>query len=84
MTHAVIERTEGKLLRAYTHPDSDTQHYGEVEIRLLSADYFGNHIRSVQQRAYFTEKEIGDALEALVYKKIIETEAKKNESDAAR
>ena len=84
MTHAVIERTEGKLLRAYTHPDSDTQHHGEVEIRLLSADYFGNHIRSVQQRAYFTEKEIGDALEALVYKKIIETEAKKNESDAAR
>lgn len=84
MTHAVIERTEGKLLRAYTHPDSDTQHPGEVEIRLLSADYFGNHIRSVQQRAYFTEKEIGDALEALVYKKIIETEAKKNESDAAR
>lgn len=71
MVHATIDRAEGKLLRAYTHPESDTQHPGEVEIRLLSADYFGNHIRHVERRAYFTEKEVGDALEALVYKKII-------------
>ena len=72
MVHATIDRAEGKLLRVYTHPESDTQHPGEVEIRLLGADYFGNHIRSVEKRAYFTLKEIGDALEALVYKKIIE------------
>ena len=71
MVHATIDRAEGKLLRAYTHPESDSQHPGEVEIRLLSADYFGNHIRHVERRSYFTEKEIGDALEALVYRKII-------------
>lgn len=81
MVHAVIDRPEGKLLRAYTHPDNEEKHPGEVEIRLLSADYFGNHIRSVEKRAYFTEKEIGDALEALVYRKIINggTEAAQHE-----
>ena len=81
MVHATIDRADGKLLRAYTHPESDTQHPGEVEIRLLSADYFGNHIRHVLHRAYFTEKEIGDALEALVYRKII-AETEGGESNA--
>ena len=71
MMHVVVDRAEGKLIRAFTHPKNDTEHSGEVEVRLLSADYFGNHIRHVEQRAYFTEKEIGDALEAMVYRKII-------------
>ena len=53
MTHATIERTEGKLLRAFVHPENDPQHPGEVEVRLLSADYFGNHIRHVEQRIFF-------------------------------
>ena len=65
-----------KLIRRWalmrtTQPENDAEHPGEVEIRLLSADYFGNHIRRVEQRAYFTAQEIGDALEALVYKRLI-------------
>lgn len=71
MTSAFINRAEGKLLRAITHPETNIEHPGEVEIRLLSADYFGNHIRHVEHRAYFTEEEIGDALEAMVYRKIV-------------
>ena len=77
MVHAVIDRADGKLLRAYTHPESDAQHPSEVEIRLLSADYFGNHIRSVEKRAYYTEKDIGDALEALVLTNVIENGGKR-------
>ena len=75
MMIAAIERAEGKLLRVFVKPESDCEHPGEVEIRLLSADYFGNHIRHVEQRQYFTEAEVGDALEALIYKKEIGTKA---------
>lgn len=71
MTHITIARPEGKLLRAFNLPESDSDHPGDVEIRLLSADYFGNHIRHVERKAHFSEKEIGDALEALVYRKTI-------------
>ena len=83
MTHVVIERPEGKLLRAFVHPANDSDHPGELEIRILSADYFGNHIRRVEQRAYFTEQEIGDVLEALVYKRIIEREEEKKDEPHA-
>ena len=61
-----INRPENHILRISTKRDGPG-----YELRLLGPDYFENHIRSTEQMADVTEEELGEALEALMYKKII-------------
>lgn len=68
-----VDREGGKLLRIITHPEESHDHPGEVEIRLLGEDHCGSHVRHVEQRAYFSEHEIRDILEALVRERNGET-----------
>ena len=61
-----INRPENHILRIVTKKDGPG-----YELRLLGPDYFGNHIRSTEQTAEVTEDELGEALETLMYKKIV-------------
>ena len=61
-----INRPENHILRIVTKKDGPG-----YELRLLGPDYFGNHIRSTEQMAEVTEDELGEALETLMYKKIV-------------